>query len=101
MDPTPGELRIGVGVRFRGDVSNCRHAVLEGQLSGFLEAHAILVKPAGSLGGDARCHDADIAGTLKGSLECLGELSIRTSGNIVADVMFEELCVQRGAWLEG
>eukprot|EP00611_Tribonema_gayanum_P004036 TRINITY_DN13257_c0_g1_i2.p1 TRINITY_DN13257_c0_g1~~TRINITY_DN13257_c0_g1_i2.p1 ORF type:complete len:283 (+),score=54.79 TRINITY_DN13257_c0_g1_i2:51-851(+) len=96
-----GELQVGSKVKFVGEAINCKHVRLHGSIRGFVEGKRLGLGTGGVFSGDAVFQSAHVAGTLRGSLECLGRLTMRTGGRVSGDVMFGDLATEPGSYVDG
>ncbi len=61
----------------------------------------VVIQKTGSVSGTTvRCHDLTVLGGLSGSVECSGDLVIRSHGKIVGNVRCRSLRVEKGAHVE-
>eukprot|EP00903_Cladosiphon_okamuranus_P005847 g5787.t1 len=94
-------LKIGANVRFRGDVMECNTVVLRGRLQGFVETRRLTIKEGAQFVGDAKVEEADVSGSLEGSLECTTKVSIRSTGLVSGNVIYNKMSMEDGGELEG
>jgi cytoskeletal protein CcmA (bactofilin family)/ribosomal protein L37AE/L43A len=61
----------------------------------------VVIQKTGSVSGaTVRCHDLTVLGGLSGTVECSGDLVIRSHGRIVGNVQCRNLRVEKGAHVE-
>ncbi|CAN0132666.1 unnamed protein product, partial [Ectocarpus sp. 4 AP-2014] len=94
-------LKIGANVRFRGDVMECNTVVLCGRLQGFVETQRMTIREGGMFIGDAKVEEADVYGSLDGSLESTAKVSIRSTGSVSGNVIYKKMTMEDGGELDG
>jgi len=61
----------------------------------------VIIQKTGSVSGTTvRCHHLTVLGALAGSVECSGDLTIRSNGKIIGTVQCRHLQVEKGAHVE-
>ena len=61
----------------------------------------VVIQKSGSVSGvNIQCHNLTVLGELAGSVECSGNIIIRSSGKIVGNVLCRHLRVEKGARVE-
>ncbi|CAM9803008.1 unnamed protein product, partial [Discosporangium mesarthrocarpum] len=84
-------LKIGSNVRFRGDVMECDSILLLGRLEGFVETKRLIILEGGRFVGDAKVEEADVHGSLDGTLEATRRLVVRSTGTVCGTVIYRRM----------
>ncbi len=83
-------------VRSEGDIR------LEGKIIGMVQSSAkIAVGPTGSIEGDVKCKNADVEGSIKGTVHVDGLLHLRKGAVVEGEIVYNKLAVEEGAELLG
>lgn len=94
-----GVLIVAEDTFIRGKIRNCRRIEVYGQVEGELSAEAMVVHEGGRFRGRVKADDADIHGTLQGSVNVRNMISIRSSGAVSGTVQYGQLAMETGASL--
>lgn len=96
---------IGANVRINGDVSFDGDLIIEGVVKGDVtstdqNAH-LVVQPGASIDGNVKIANVQHNGTIRGSVESNGLLTISTTGSVVGPVKYNRLVLEMGAVVNG
>jgi cytoskeletal protein CcmA (bactofilin family) len=101
-DDEDRRLVVGTGVELKGDVKGCRRVQVDGDLEATIAStEQLLVGPEGAFRGTGEVENAEIAGTVDGTLTVRGRLLVRSTGRVKGDVRFGELEIERGGQISG
>jgi len=94
----PGELRtlvVGRGISVQGSVQDAERLVVEGAVeSKLIHANHLSISPGGVFTGGAKVDEADIAGTIVGTLTVRNALIIRATGRVQGTARCRRLQVE-------
>jgi cytoskeletal protein CcmA (bactofilin family) len=96
----PSERRtlvVGRGISVQGVVQDAERLVVEGTV----EATMLAIAPGGVFKGEIEVEDAEIAGTIDGTLTARGSLVIRGSGKVLGTARCRRLQVEDGGQITG
>ena len=101
----PAERRtlvVGRGISVQGTVQDAERLVVEGTVEAtMIHATELSVSPGGMFKGEIEVEDAEIAGTINGTLTVRGSLVIRTSGRVMGTARYRRLQVEDGGQISG
>lgn len=100
-DGTEGEVIIGRGTRVVGSIADCRQLNVYGVLEADVVAEVVVVRVGGGIKGKVEAQNAEIHGTIEGSLVVHEHLDIRETANVLGDLVYQTLSVARGATVLG
>jgi cytoskeletal protein CcmA (bactofilin family) len=102
QDAAPsGTLIVGEGIHVKGQVEDCRILVVEGRVEASLKADRLEVRKGGTFVGTAEVDDAEIAGTLDGTLTARNRLAIAGNGRASGKVRYGRLSIEAGGEIRG
>ena len=96
-----GTLIVGEGIQVKGEVEDCRALVVEGRVEASLKADRLEVRKGGTFVGTAEVVDAEIAGTMDGTLTVRARLSIAEGGRASGKVRYGRLSIEAGGEIGG
>jgi len=101
----PGEQRtlvVGRGISLQGSVRDAERLVVEGAVeSKLVHANHLSISPGGVFTGGAEVDEAEIAGTIIGTLTARNALIIRTTGRVQGTARCRRLQVEDGGQING
>lgn len=101
----PAERRtlvVGRGISVQGTVQDAERLVVEGTVeASMIHATELSVSPGGMFKGEIEVEDAEIAGTINGTLTARGGLIIRASGRVMGSARCRRLQVEEGGQISG
>ena len=101
----PAERRtlvVGRGISVQGVVQDAERLVVEGTVEAtMIQATELSVAPGGMFKGEVEVEDAEIAGTIDGTLTVKGGLIVRASGKVLGTARCRRLQVEDGGQITG
>ncbi len=101
----PSEKRtlvVGRGISLQGTVQDAERLVVDGTVeTSMIHATELTVTPGGVFKGEAEVEDADIAGTIDGTLTVKGSLIVRGTGRVLGTARCRRLQVEDGGQITG
>jgi len=101
----PAERRtlvVGRGISVNGTVQDAERLVVEGTVeSTMIHATELSVSPGGIFKGEVEVEDAEVAGTIDGTLTARGNLVVRGSGKLLGTARCRRLQVEDGGQISG
>jgi cytoskeletal protein CcmA (bactofilin family) len=101
----PAERRtlvVGRGISVQGVVQDAERLVVEGTVEAtMIHATELAIAPGGVFKGEIEVEDAEIAGTIDGTLTVRGSLVLRASGRVVGTARCRRLQVEDGGQITG
>jgi cytoskeletal protein CcmA (bactofilin family) len=95
-------LVVGRGISVQGSVTDAERLVVEGQVeASMIHAHELAVTQGGIFRGEVEVEDAEIAGTVDGTLTVKGNLIVRHSGILLGTARCRRLQVEDGGQITG
>ena len=89
---------IGSNTRIIGDIVSEGDFRIDGTLEGNIQTNGrVIIGEAGLIKGKAECTNADIEGKFSGDLQVSDVLTVKSTANIVGDVVIGKLSVEPGA----
>src|SRR6202034_1717994 len=96
----PAERRtlvVGRGISVQGVVQDAERLVVEGTVEAtMIQAAELSVAPGGVFKGEVEVEDAEIAGTIDGTLTAKGSLIVRASGKVLGTARCRRLQGEAG-----
>jgi cytoskeletal protein CcmA (bactofilin family) len=106
--PTPRDpaerrtLVVGRGISVQGVVQDAERLVVEGTVEAtMIHATELAIAPGGMFKGEVEVEDAEIAGTIDGTLTARGSLVVRSSGKVLGTARCRRLQVEDGGQITG
>jgi cytoskeletal protein CcmA (bactofilin family) len=101
----PAERRtlvVGRGISVQGTVQDAERLVVEGTVeASMIHATELAVSPGGMFKGEVEVEDAEIAGTINGTLTARGSLIVRATGRVLGTARCRRLQVEDGGHISG
>jgi cytoskeletal protein CcmA (bactofilin family) len=101
----PSERRtlvVGRGISVQGIVQDAERLVVEGTVEAtMIHATELAIAPGGVFKGEVEVEEAEIAGTIDGTLTTRGSLIIRGSGKVLGTARCRRLQVEDGGQITG
>ena len=101
----PSERRtlvVGRGISVQGTVQDAERLVVEGTVEAtMIQATELAISPGGVFKGEIEVEDAEIAGTIDGTLTARGSLVIRATGKVLGTARCRRLQVEDGGQITG
>ncbi|MFB9940984.1 bactofilin family protein [Gluconobacter oxydans] len=100
--PERRTLVVGRGISVQGSVQDAERLVVEGTVeSSMIQASELQVTHGGVFRGGVEVEDAELAGTIDGTLTVNGSLTIRSTGRLIGKVKCRRLQVEDGGQITG
>ncbi len=103
--PRDGERRtlvVGRGISVQGTVQDAERLVVEGTVeASMIHATELSISPGGMFKGEVEVEDAEVAGTIDGTLTARGNLIVRASGRVLGTARCRRLQVEDGGHITG
>ena len=101
----PAERRtlvVGRGISLQGTVQDAERLVVEGTVEAtMIHATELSIAPGGVFKGEVEVEDAEVAGTIDGTLTARGSLQVRASGKVLGTARCRRLQVEDGGQITG
>jgi cytoskeletal protein CcmA (bactofilin family) len=101
----PSERRtlvVGRGISVQGVVQDAERLVVEGTVEAtMIHATELAIAPGGVFKGEVEVEEAEIAGTIDGTLTARGSLIVRGSGKVLGTARCRRLQVEDGGQITG
>lgn len=95
-------LVVGRGISLQGTVQDAERFVVEGTVeASTVHAAELSVSHGGLFKGEAEVEEADIAGTMDGTLTVSGSLVVRSTGRVLGTARCRRLQVEDGGQISG
>jgi cytoskeletal protein CcmA (bactofilin family) len=93
---------VGKGISVQGTVQDAERLVVEGKVEATLiNAAELSVSPGGIFKGEIEVEDAEVAGTVDGTIVARGQLVVRASGVVLGTARCRRLQVEDGGQITG
>ena len=102
-DPTERRtLVVGRGISLQGVVQDAERLVVEGTVEAtMIHATELSISPGGVFKGEVEVEDAEVAGTIDGTLTARGNLNVRATGRVLGTARCRRLQVEDGGQITG
>ena len=101
----PSEKRtlvVGRGISLQGTVQDAERLVVEGTVeASMIHATELSISPGGVFKGEVEVEDAEVAGTIDGTLTARGNLIVRATGKVLGTARCRRLQVEDGGQITG
>ncbi len=101
----PAERRtlvVGRGISLQGVVQDAERLVVEGTIEAtMIHATELAISPGGVFKGEVEVEDAEVAGTIDGTLTARGNLVVRATGRVLGTARCRRLQVEDGGQITG
>jgi cytoskeletal protein CcmA (bactofilin family) len=95
-------LVVGRGISVQGVVQDAERLVVEGTVEAtMIHATELAIAPGGVFKGEVEVEDAEIAGTIDGTLTVRGSLIVRSTGRVLGTARCRRLQVEDGGQITG
>ena len=95
-------LVVGRGISVQGTVQDAERLVVEGTVeASMIHATELAISPGGMFKGEVEVEDAEVAGTIDGTLTARGALVVRASGKVLGTARCRRLQVEDGGQITG
>jgi cytoskeletal protein CcmA (bactofilin family) len=95
-------LVVGRGISVQGVVQDAERLVVEGTVEAtMIHATELSIAPGGVFKGEVEVEDAEIAGTIDGTLTARGSLNVRSTGRVLGTARCRRLQVEDGGQITG
>ena len=95
-------LVVGRGISVQGTVQDAERLVVEGTVeASMIHATELAISPGGVFKGEVEVEDAEIAGTIDGTLTARGSLVVRATGKLMGTARCRRLQVEDGGQITG
>jgi cytoskeletal protein CcmA (bactofilin family) len=95
-------LVVGRGISVQGTVQDAERLVVEGTVeASMIHATELAISPGGVFKGEIEVEDAEIAGTIDGTLTARGGLTVRATGKVLGTARCRRLQVEDGGQITG
>jgi cytoskeletal protein CcmA (bactofilin family) len=95
-------LVVGRGISLQGTVQDAERLVVEGTVeASMIHATELSIAPGGVFKGEIEVEDAEIAGTIDGTLTVRGSLIVRSTGRVLGTARCRRLQVEEGGQISG
>jgi cytoskeletal protein CcmA (bactofilin family) len=105
MPGQPAERRtlvVGRGISVQGVVQDAERLVVEGTVEAtMIHATELAISPGGVFKGEVEVEDAEVAGTIDGTLTARGNLIVRNTGRVLGTARCRRLQVEDGGQITG
>jgi cytoskeletal protein CcmA (bactofilin family) len=95
-------LVVGRGISVQGVVQDAERLVVEGTVEAtMIHATELSISPGGVFKGEIEVEDAEVAGTIDGTLTARGALIVRATGRVLGTARCRRLQVEDGGQITG
>lgn len=95
-------LVVGRGIALQGTVQDAERLVVEGTVeASMIHATELAIAPGGTFKGEVEVEDAEVAGSMDGTLTARGNLVVRASGRMTGTARCRRLQVEDGGQITG
>ena len=95
-------LVVGRGISVQGTIQDAERLVVEGTVeSSLINASELQIAQGGVFKGEVEVEDAELAGTIDGTLTVRGSLTIRSTGRLLGKAKCRRLKVEDGGQITG
>ena len=105
LQRSPSERRtlvVGRGISVQGTVQDAERLIVEGTVeASMIRATELVIAPTGVLKGEIEVEDAEIAGTIDGTLTARSALHVRGTGRVLGTARCRRLQVEDGGQITG
>ncbi len=100
--PERRTLVVGRGISVQGTVADAERLVVEGTVeASMIHAAELSIAPGGVFKGEVEVEDAEIGGTIDGTLTVRGNLMVRATGKVLGTARCRRLQVEDGGQITG
>ena len=94
---------LGAGSRVSGDLLLSGDAIINSQIEGSIEvlqSGKLVIERGSFIKGKIKAFDLEIFGTVEGTIQCSGTVSIRSSAQVYGEISSAQLVIYPGAIVE-
>lgn len=100
--PTNNISQIGAGTKIHGDIECAGDLRIDGAIEGKLNVRGkMVIGNGGKLNGEANCRNADISGSLEGTINVQELLSLKATSTFKGDIVTKRLSIEPGSVFTG
>ena len=93
---------VGRGISVQGTVQDAERLVVEGTVEAtMIHATELSISPGGVFKGEVEVEEAEVAGTIDGTLTARGSLQVRATGKVLGTARCRRLQVEDGGQITG
>lgn len=93
---------IGNGTSIKGDIESNGDIRIDGNLTGSIKCNGkVIIGPTGVLNGDILCKQADISGTVRGTIKTEELTSLKSTARVEVELVTKQLLIEVGAVFTG
>ena len=93
---------IGNGTSIKGDIESNGDIRIDGNLTGSIKCNGkVIIGPTGVLNGDLLCKQADISGTVRGTIKTEELTSLKSTARVEVELVTKQLLIEVGAVFTG
>ena len=93
---------IGQGTTIKGDINSDGDIRIDGSLKGnIISKGKVVVGTTGSIKGEINCKNTDISGKVEGKITVSELLSLKSTANIIGDIITNKLAIEPGTKFSG
>lgn len=96
----PGRSVLASDLRIVGDISAEGTIELMGEVEGSMKSKVLIVSGEGALSGTVSADTVELKGRMQGAIGC-NSLTLRSSAQVKADVVYTTLAIESGAQIDG
>ncbi len=99
---SPVRNLIGEGTTIKGDIESGGDIRIDGHLIGSLKSNGkVVIGQTGILEGDLNCKQAEISGTVKGTINTEELTALKSTSKVEVDLATKQLMIEVGAQFTG
>ncbi len=93
---------IGQGTTIKGDINSDGDIRIDGSLKGnIISKGKVVVGTTGNIKGEINCKNTDISGKIEGKIVVSELLSLKSTANIIGDIITNKLAIEPGTKFSG
>ena len=93
---------IGNGTNIKGDIESTGDIRIDGKLTGSVTSSGkVVVGQNGVIEGSIKCKEADVSGSVKGTIEVTELTSLRATSRLEVELVTKQLLIETGALFTG
>jgi len=94
--------KIGDGTSINGDINSNGDIRVDGKIVGTINCKGkLILGPSGSVQGDIVCANAEISGSVKGNINVVELLNLKSTANVNGEIATGKLSIEPGANFSG
>jgi len=97
------QATIGRSMVIKGEVTAAESLFIDGRIEGSVNVngHRVTVGRNGTVDANISAREVVIMGKVRGNIQCLDRLDIRSEGSLTGDVVTQRISVEDGAMMKG